>query len=123
MPTRSAACVCLLLAFALGACTPSAPPPPNGAKRADADRRASLNAEGALLRLLVLIRDRPELRDVDREVLQQSFGVPFTSGEDSEDAEEGLRYTGALAGGWTVSIVLTRPATEEATLELSFAPE
>lgn len=123
MPIRFASRALLIVAVALGACAPSPPPVPEGAGAGDAPARSTLDARDALLRMLVLIRDRPELRDVDRGVLQQSFGVPFISGDDAVDAEEGLRYEGPAAEGWRVSIVLTRPGTREATLELAFAPE
>lgn len=122
MPIRFTTCVLWILALALAGCGPSAAPASGGAKHADA-LAASLDAEDALLRLLVLIRDRPELRDVDREVLQHAFGVRFTSGDDAVDALEGLRYEGPAAKDWRVSIVLSRPGTEEATFELAFSPE
>ena len=124
MPIRSISCApwVLALVLVLAGCGPSATPASGGARRTAATA-SSMDAETALLRLLVLIRDRPELRDVDREALQQAFDVPFTSGDDAVDALEGLRYEGLAAKGWRVSIVLSRPGTEEAVLELAFAPE
>jgi len=124
MPIRSFSCApwVLALVLVLAGCGPSATPASGGARRTAATA-SSMDAETALLRLLVLIRDRPELRDVDRETLQQAFDVPFTSGDDAVDALEGLRYEGPAAKGWRVSIVLNRPGTEEAVLELAFAPE
>jgi len=126
MPIRFASRALLLCVVALGACGPSASPLPAhvaSVSGAGAGTGTSLDAENALLRLLLLIRDRPELRDVDREALQEAFGVPFVSGDDAVDAEDGLRYEGRVGEGWRVAIVLSRPGTEEAVLELAFAPE